>query len=223
MLSKRLKRVLEYIQIDDKIVDVGCDHGYLAKEAILKGVSVVQLVDNKKMPLKKAVDNMSKLHTSQKIIYTLANGLSKIEDEIDVACICGMGGDLIVRIIEESFFTSTRLKRLILQPNTKVDHLRKYLSDSHFIILDETLVEEKEKYYHIIVARYDENSVPLNELEIKYGPILLKKMEPCFIHYLNYRLQYIEKMVNFNPNSCKMIQKMNEKKEIEEILKYEIK
>lgn len=47
MLSKRLNKVLTYINNTDKLVDVGCDHGYLAIEAINKGVKLVQLVDNK--------------------------------------------------------------------------------------------------------------------------------------------------------------------------------
>lgn len=223
MLSERLKKVLEYIQIDDIIVDVGCDHGYLAKEALLKGVSFVQLVDNKKMPLKKAMDNLRELQTPKKIVYTCASGLTKIEDEVNVACICGMGGDLIARILKESYHTAIGLNRLILQPNTKADHLRKYLSDAHFTLLDETIVKERKKFYHIIVAKYDKNSVPLTELEIKYGSVLLQKRELIFIEYLRQRLYHIEEIMHMHPQSSCLLAKVQEKQEIEEILNDEIK
>ena len=188
-----LNKVWTYINNTDKLVDVGCDHGYLAIEAINKGVKLVQLVDNKTMPLDCAKHNLEKLNRLQdvEVIFTLASGLTKIDDRINVATICGMGGDLIAQIIEESFEKAKALDSLILQANTKVEH------------------------YPIIVAKYSGAVSKLTSTQIKYGPIILIKKEDDFIDYLNDRLVHLN-------NICKNNQKLlNEIKEIEEIMKDE--
>ena len=46
MNNNRLKKVLEYIEPNAMLADVGCDHGYLAIEAIKKGVSIFTGKDN---------------------------------------------------------------------------------------------------------------------------------------------------------------------------------
>ena len=99
MLSKRLQRVLDYIQIDDKLADIGCDHGYLSLYAIKKGVKFVQLVDNKIGPLNVAKKNLSKENLNAEIKYSLSSGLSNIDINVDTVAICGMGGDLISKIL----------------------------------------------------------------------------------------------------------------------------
>ena len=217
MLSKRLRKVLTYINSTDKLVDVGCDHGYLAIEAINKGVKLVQLVDNKTMPLDCAKHNLEKLNRLQdvEVIFTLASGLTKIDDRINVATICGMGGDLIAQIIEESFEKAKVLDYLILQANTKVEHLRLYLMNKGFTIIDESFVKDKNKYYSIIVVKYTRTISKLTSAEIKYGPIILTKKEDDFVDYLNTRLIHLKSI-------CKNNQKLlNEIKEIEEIMKDE--
>lgn len=217
MLSKRLNKVLTYINNTDKLVDVGCDHGYLAIEAINKGVKLVQLVDNKTMPLDCAKHNLEKLNRLQdvEVIFTLASGLTKIDDRINVATICGMGGDLIAQIIEESFEKAKALDSLILQANTKDEHLRLYLINKGFTIIDESFIKDKNKYYPIIVAKYSGAVSKLTSTQIKYGPIILIKKEDDFIDYLNNRLVHLN-------NICKNHQKLlNEIKEIEEIMKDE--
>lgn len=221
MLSKRLEKVLEYITADDKIVDVGCDHGYLAKAALQKGVKLVQLVDNKKMPLQRAIQNLSNYPKQERIIYTLASGLTQVDSRIHIACICGMGGDLISKILNDSISNLNTFDKLILQPNTKVDHLRKYLNDHSIAIVDEEMVLENDKFYPIIVAKYFPYVDELSELEIKYGPILIKKHHPILHDYLQFRLQAIHKILELNQTKPSIGKLEKEQKEIMEILNNE--
>lgn len=221
MLSKRLNKVLEYIEIDDKIVDVGCDHGYLAKAALRKGVKLVQLVDNKKMPLQRAIQNLCDYPEQEKIIYTLASGLTQVHEQINVACICGMGGDLICNIIQDSIDVSSTLDKLILQPNSKCDHLRKYLNDHSFAILDEEMVFENEKFYQIIVAKKVGFVNKLTDLQIKYGPVLIEKHNQYLEDYLQFRLQSINDILESNTGNQPIVKLIKEKNEITEILYHE--
>lgn len=218
MLSKRLNKVLEYIEYNDKIVDVGCDHGYLAQAALLKGVKLVQLVDNKKMPLQRAIQNLRDYPEQEKIIYTLASGLTEVNEKINVACICGMGGDLISQIIADSISTSNCLDKLILQPNTKCDHLRRYLNDNSFAILDEEMVFENGKFYQIIVAKKVESVNKLTDLQMKYGPVLIEKHNQCLEEYLQFRLQTINDTLKLNTGNQPIVKLIKEKNEIMEIL-----
>lgn len=219
MLSKRLKAVLYYIGPNEKIVDVGCDHGYLAKAAIAKGVKYVQLVDNKKMPLARAKANLSTMEKDAHIIYTLASGLTLIDNEITVACICGMGGDLIASILETSREQAQRMHYLLLQPNTKVDHLRAYLSQHAFAILDEQWIMEKEKYYPILKVQYIPDTAPLSPLEIVYGPCLLRHPSDVFIAYLKRRMAELDTIIQTMNQSNKDYEKIFlQIKEIEEVL-----
>ena len=102
-----------------------------------------------------------------------------------------------------------------MQANTKVEHLRLYLINKGFTIIDESFIKDKNKYYPIIVAKYSGAVSKLTSTQIKYGPIILIKKEDDFIDYLNDRLVHLN-------NICKNNQKLlNEIKKIEEIMKDE--
>ena len=55
----RLNAALDWIETSDKLADIGCDHGYLAIEALKKGIPFVQLIDNKEGPLSVAKKNLN--------------------------------------------------------------------------------------------------------------------------------------------------------------------
>lgn len=201
MLSKRLQTVLQYIDINDKIADIGCDHGYLGLYAVKKGVKYVQLIDNKIGPLNAAKKNMAKVNNQSAIFYSLSDGLNDVNQIVNVVTICGMGGDLISKIILDNIEVAKKMDYLILEANNKVDYLRKNLNQNNFLIIDEQIVYEKKKYYQIIKVKYQQFTQKLNELEIFYGPILLKKKSECFLQYLNFLLENYQQIVINNPNS----------------------
>ena len=188
MLSKRLQKVLDYISIEDNLADIGCDHGYLAMEAINKGIKKVQLVDNKIGPLNVAKKNLLPFEKNAIILYTLADGLSDINQDINVVAICGMGGDLITKILRDNLNVAKLMKYLILEANSKVEILRKFLSDNNFLIIDEDVVLDKNRFYEIIKISYSNNSKILSDDEIMFGPVNLVKRTDTFLSYLKYKI-----------------------------------
>ena len=56
----RLHAALDWVNQDDLLADIGCDHGYLASLALQKGIKFVQLIDNKEGPLSVARRNLEK-------------------------------------------------------------------------------------------------------------------------------------------------------------------
>lgn len=201
MLSKRLQRVLDFIEPNDFIADIGCDHGYLSLYAIKKGVKFAQLVDNKIGPLNVAKKNLSKEESQAEIKYSLSSGLSDINKKVNTIAICGMGGDLISKILTEDLDVAKRMKHLILEANSKVDVLRKIISDNSFEIIDEDVVYEKGKYYEILVIKFNENAKQLSSIEIEFGPILINKMTDVYKNYLNDKVDKLKKIISKNHES----------------------
>jgi tRNA (adenine22-N1)-methyltransferase len=96
----------------------------------------------------------------------------------DIA-ICGMGGELISKILDAATFVKDEGIRLILQPMTKSEDLYRYLCKNGFSIVGEALVRE-DRIYRVICAEYTGNvSTPddvhclLGEKNIENGADLL--------------------------------------------------
>ena len=200
MKNERLEKVLKYIEPSDLLADVGCDHGYLAIMAIEKGVSFVELIDNKKGPLDTAKKNLLSYEDKAKIIYSLSSGISDLKDEINTVAICGMGGELISQILDSDIDVAMKIDKFILQPNSKQDFLRAYLNKKNFIIQNEEIVLDNDKIYEIIVCNYEIQKVQYDELDILFGPVLRNKKEPLFIKKwtdkLNHNLNILSKIDN---------------------------
>ena len=212
MLSKRLMTVLNMIDSKDSLADIGCDHGYLAKSCLEKGVPFVQLVDNKEMPLNVAKKNLQDIATSNNVLYTLADGLSDISPKVNVVAICGMGSELISSIVESNIDVAKRMDYLILEANSKNHILRNTLSVNSFEILDEEVVYDKGKYYEIIKTKYNPEIKPLTADEIYFGPILLIKRTKDYLEYLNNKLINLDNILKqMNENDIKYQSIKNER------------
>ena len=213
MLSKRLKVVLDYIENDDIVADIGCDHGYLGIACIEKGIRFVQLIDNKEGPLSSAKANLTN-YDSDKYELTLSDGLDLINHSVNTVVICGMGGELIVDIINNHLDIVKNMKKVIVQANTKINYLRKYLSEHSLKIVDESIVEDMDKIYEIIVFTYEECSEKLDDFDILFGPCLRKEKNTIFIKKWTERLnEYNRILSNSYVEEIK-----NEKEMIEEVL-----
>lgn len=221
MKNLRLQKVSSYINKEDKLADIGCDHGYLAQMAIEKGVDFVQLIDNKEGPLSSAKQNLSKytFEDGLTLLYSLSSGLNDLNNEVDTVAICGMGGELISQIIEEDRNKAKRLKKLILQPNSKVAFLRRYLLSNHFEILDEDIIEDAGKVYEIVVARYNVNAYEFSKKQVIFGPVLMKKKQPLFMLKWKKKLNLNKKIIaNLSVNDEKYQMILEEIQMIEEVL-----
>ena len=132
MLSTRLNKILEYVNKDDLVADIGTDHGYLLDECIKKGIKFAQGVENKKGPYQRALLTLQPHIDNNLLTLSLSDGLDDLDDRIDTVVIAGMGGELISQIIDANIEKTKRLKKLIIEPNIKIYELRNYLSKNKF-------------------------------------------------------------------------------------------
>ncbi len=219
MKNERLSKVLEFIDSEDKLADVGCDHGYLAMMAIDKGVKFVQLIDNKNGPLMSAKQNLKPYEKKCQVLYSLSSGISNLESCIDTVAICGMGGELISQIIESDYNKAKKIKKFILQPNSKVSFLRHYLYIHGFAIIDEEIVSDMSKVYEILVVTFDGRNIKFDNKDVLFGPILMNKKNPLFIEKWQNKLQLCKNILNNLSTSDPKYQTIqNEIKMIEEVL-----
>lgn len=216
MLSIRLKSILDYLNPDDLVADIGTDHGYLLEACMEKGIKFGQGIENKKGPYDRALLTLQPYIDENKIKLTLCDGLEMLDPMVDTVVIAGMGGELISQIISANIEKAKKLKKLVLEPNIRIYELRDFLNQHYFRIIDETVVEDNNKFYEILVVCYDENCQLLNEKEKMFGPILLKSKTPCFINKWNYRIKQINDI--FEKNNQTIEELLNQKQLILEVL-----
>lgn len=160
--SKRLSRVAELVPTGARVADIGCDHGYLAIDLIKSGrASFVHACDLREQPLQRGMENAARFGLSDKIRFSVADGLSAIgENEVDTVVCAGMGGELICQILEAAPWIRRPDLTLVLQPQSSGNELRRRLPMLGFRIEKEVLVEDSGFIYYIMLAVYAPSDQP---------------------------------------------------------------
>lgn len=186
-LDGRLLTAAKMVRQDAVVADVGTDHAYIPVYLIEEGIArFVIASDINKGPLDRARFSAEKYGVTDKIRFVLTDGLRGLEPEKDGVTdivICGMGGELIARIVGESEYTRREGVRLILQPMSSVYELREYLAGAGYNILDEKLSKAAGKVYTCILAEYDGEKRSFSEVELLLGKANIENKERLFDDY----------------------------------------
>ncbi len=153
MLDNRLKMCADMISGKGIVCDVGTDHALLAAHLITSGkCEKVIASDINEGPLESARKTVEKYGISANVDLVLSDGLKDVNGAgVTDIVIAGMGGETIVKILGECQFDLNGI-RLILQPMTKAEVLRKWLELYGYKIISENGVAEGEKLYTVITA-----------------------------------------------------------------------
>lgn len=156
--SDRLSTMTKEIKSNDRVVDIGSDHGYLPLLLLREvGVSKLIVTDISPMSLNKAKKNIEKEILEGKddnlISFRLGNGLEVLsEGEANIAVIGGMGGLLISEILGNHIEIALSFDKIIMQPRKNQGELRYWLLNNGFQISNEHLAKEGRFICEIIVA-----------------------------------------------------------------------
>ena len=217
-LDNRLKRITDFIPSDSYILDVGCDHALLDIYLALNRNNVKLIAsDINENPLKIAKENIKKYNLEDEITLEKADGVSKINDEVDTVVIAGMGTSTINDIINNDLKKLKNVKKIIISSHTSSFELRENMNKKGFKIIDEVVVFDKGKYYEIIV--YSNGYEKLSKLDMKYGPIISKRKDEITKAYFNERYLLLIEIYKKIPNSNKKL-KDDLNKKIKEIKKF---
>lgn len=193
MISIRLESLVKHIKINDKIIDIGCDHAlldiYLVKNNFLKNIIVSDVHEK---ALNSGIENIKKYNLEKKIDARLGNGLEVLteKDNVDTILISGMGTSTILKILSNPYIKN--IKRMIIQSNNDHFELRQNIIKMGYIVKAEDFLIDNNKHYINIV--FEKGEKKYKKEEIKYGPILIHNK-----NYLRFELENCEKIRRLIP------------------------
>lgn len=191
-LSRRLYAVAGLVTEGASVADIGTDHGYIPIYLVQKQIaSKVIALDINGGPLERAKMHIIGHNLKGKIETRLSDGLQAVEPgEVDTIIAAGMGGGLIIRILEEGREVVDQLKACVLQPQSEIWKVRKFLLDQGMDIIDEDMVEEDGKFYTMMraVPAIRRESAKYTECEYIFGKRLLEKRSPVLERFLHREL-----------------------------------
>ncbi len=184
-ISQRLLCCAALVPQGARVADIGADHGYLSIELLLQGkADFVHASELREKPLQRAMENALKFGVAEKMRFSRADGLDAIDPgEVDTIICAGMGGDLILGIIQRCPWIKDPKYLLILQPQSSGNDLRRNLTELGFGITEETLAEDGGFLYNILCVRYGKPQ-PLTPGQQYLSPRLLRSGSPLLPRYV---------------------------------------
>lgn len=196
-LSLRIQKIVDMVSDCQCVADVGCDHGYVAISIIQRGLAKRAIcTDVNEGPIQRATSNINSAGLSDQISTRLSDGLAHISPgEADSIVIAGMGGLLMVDILQNGIECVRSAKQLVLSPQSDLDKFREYMANSNLMILDEAMLFEEGKYYTIIKCKFSDAIYKLSRAELKYGPKLIERKDAVLKEYLHKERNNLQNLI----------------------------
>lgn len=209
-LSLRLSAIAEMVTEGSRLVDVGCDHGYLPIYLVLNHkIPCAIAMDVRKGPLSRAKEHLCEYGLGKYIETRLSDGLSALKKgEGDSLVIAGMGGPLMEKILTEGEAVLDGFCELILQPQSDIPHFRHFLLERGWNIVQEKMILEDGKFYPMMkaVRAFAGEVQDYSKMEEWFGRLLLRQKDPVLHQYLErelmLRLEILEKLKNAPASSA---------------------
>lgn len=184
-LSRRLNAVANLVTEGASVADIGTDHAYIPIYLAENHISShIIAMDINRGPLEKAKEHILEYGFESMIQTRLSDGLSGMKPgEADTMIAAGMGGGLIIRILQNSPQAVESVREFILQPQSEIHKVRAYLNNNGFVITEEDMVEEDGKYYPMMKAVHGKEK-PFSDEELYYGRKLIEKKNPVLRAFL---------------------------------------
>ena len=201
-VSKRLNRLAEMVTVGNRLADVGTDHGYVPISLIeQKRIPKALAMDVNKGPLERADAHIREYGLEAYIETRLSDGLAALQTgEADTVLIAGMGGPLTVRILTEGRAVLESVRELILQPQSEIGGVRRWLSEHGYCIVCEDIVLDEGKYYPMMKAVHGESGA-YSEEEYRYGKLALQQSKDTLKEFLEKNLAVQEQIARSLPDS----------------------
>lgn len=190
-MSARLKLIAGFVTEGYVVADIGTDHGYIPIW-LIKADRIPRAIamDIGKGPLERAQENIKQYGYEDRIETRLSDGLKELrENEADSVVIAGMGGPLIVSLLEAGKTALNTVKELILSPHTDIYLVRHYLIENGYDIVREEMVYDMGKYYTVMKAVHTEDKrvkslYDRDKYNYIYGRLLLMERSSVFMDFI---------------------------------------
>ena len=197
ILDIRLRTAADMVPRGARLADIGSDHAYLPIALCLENkIECALASDINDGPVAAAVANIHKNGLADKIEAVRADGLDKTRAFApDCITILGMGGELIVSILDKADWVKDEGITLVLQPMTHPEILAKYLAENGFEVIDERIVQDggrDDRIYRIISAKFDGKRRELTEGEALIGRINVDRGDSVTRAYIERNIRVLE-------------------------------
>ena len=223
-MSARLKLIAGFVTEGYVVADIGTDHGYIPIW-LIKADRIPRAIamDIGKGPLERAQENIKQYGYEDRIETRLSDGLKVLRvNEADSVVIAGMGGPLIVSLLEAGKTALNTVKELILSPHTDIYLVRHYLIENGYDIVREEMVYDMGKYYTVMKAVHTEDKrvkslYDRDKYNYIYGRLLLMERSSVFMGFIKNEK---DKLSVIFENLSRSEGADEKKQEIRERLKY---
>ncbi|MBQ9377059.1 MAG: SAM-dependent methyltransferase [Schwartzia sp.] len=196
-LDGRLAAVAALVPRGARAADIGTDHAYLARALISeRGAARVIATDKNEGPCAAARRTLLAAGLAERIPVRCGDGLSAIAPgEVEVVCVAGMGGTLIVSILAAAPEVLSSLSRLVLQPMNDAASLRRWLYANGWHIAEESLALADGRLYEIIAAEPGAEPMPERRL-LTLGPVLWRERPPLFARHAEAHIARLRRVAD---------------------------
>ena len=152
-LKPRLDKVhqyaLEFSKENTDFYDICCDHGYLGQSLknYYTNIHFVDPVESIIGRLKDRLGEYKGYHFHSKYGQDI-----NIESPSSVVSICGVGGDLVISLIDSIMKRNTNIENFILCPQNRCAEVRMFLKKHFFKCLRQELVSEGQMTYEVFTV-----------------------------------------------------------------------
>lgn len=208
-ISERLKTAAGLIGDGKRLADVGTDHGYVPIYLMEQGrIPCAIAMDINRGPLARAQEHIRRYGMESYIQTRLSDGVASLgAGEADSILIAGMGGGLVIHILEAGSGVCQSVSELVLQPQSELMRVRQFLDENGYVVEAEEMVKEDGKYYPMMRVHYEPSAKELSpqdkkpssrdkelpsrdkELFYRYGRFLLEQKHPVLCDYLLWERQ----------------------------------
>ena len=190
MKKLRLEEIINLVDDNSIVADIGTDHGIVPYELIKSNkAKKVIASDISEKSLDKLREKLDYLDEPEKIILNVSDGLDNLNEyQVDTIIISGMGGNLIVDILNKNIDVAKSANCLILGANNSLSVLRKFLHDNSFEIIEEVDLFENDKYYQIIKIKVGKQLFS-NDYEYEFGKFLIDNKSENLKQYIKQQIE----------------------------------
>lgn len=233
-ISERLTVAASLVSQGTVLADVGTDHGYVPIYLVEKGIIPRAIaMDINRGPLERAKEHIVQYGLGEYIQTRLSDGVSALSvGEADSILIAGMGGGLVMHILEAGAAVCQHAEELVLQPQSELARVRRFLYENGYVTDAEDMVEEEGKYYPMMRVHWDSakmesfKSKGIQDDSIKekvhfsYGRLLLENRHPVLLEYLKRERHLYENILERlreQPQTGKIINRIREMESAKEL------
>ena len=216
-LSTRLQTIHDMLP-KGVIADIGSDHGKLMIALFKSGkLTKGYAIENKKGPYQRLIHALEKEELLDKIIPLYSDGIEDLPIDVKHIVLAGMGGDLIISILKKHPEKLKYISTIVVDAHGAVNKIREEISQMGYVIAEEKIIKEDDKYYEIIkfikgdIATYTEE-------DLEFGPILRNEKSATFKEKYIQRIEEIDNLLSKNLPNNRIEELINEKNRIQNIL-----